>query len=61
MIPAPFSGTEAARVLSALAAIFFALGGLAWMVAGPRRYARRALLVGLILAGMAGAAGQVFS
>lgn len=61
MISAPFSAAEAASVLGCLAAIFIALGGIALMVAGPKRYAGRALLLGVVLAVMAGCAGSIFA
>ena len=61
MVSAPFSAAEAASVLGSLAAIFIALGGLAVMVAGPNRYAKRALLLGVVLAVMAGSAWSIFA
>lgn len=60
MIPAPFTAAQAASVLGSLAAIFIAVGGIALMFAGPRRYVKRALLLGVVLAVMAGSAGSIF-
>lgn len=61
MVSAPFSAAEASGVLGSLAAICIALGGLALMVSGPNRYAKRALLLGVVLAIMAGSAGTIFA
>jgi len=61
MFSAPFSAADAASVLGSLAAIFMALGGLGLMVTGPSRYAKRALLLGVVLAVMAGSAGSIFA
>lgn len=58
---APFSAEEAAHVLGTLATIVFAIGGIALMLTGPSKYAKRALLLGVVLACMAGSAGSIFA
>ena len=57
---APFSGREVAGVIGALSSLVFVLGGIALILAGPCRFASRALLLGLTLAIMAGTTGEFF-
>ena len=59
MIPAPFSGAEAGMVLARLGAIFIALGGIGVML-GSRRFAARALLLGLTICILASVSTGVF-
>lgn len=60
MFDAPFSGAEIVRGLASLARILFAIGGCLLMAAPLRRYAFRALLLGVVAAVSAGLAGDVF-
>lgn len=61
MVSAPFTAAEASSVVSSLAVIFFAFGGIALMLSGPSKYAKRALILGVVLACMAGSAGAIFA
>lgn len=58
---APFSAEEAAHVLGTLAAVAIAFGGIGLMIAGPGRFVRRALLLGLACAVMASGAASIFA
>lgn len=60
MVPAPFTAADVRAVLSPLAAILIAVGGLSMMIIGPRRYTTRALALGIAIAFMSGCAAMVF-
>jgi ABC-type bacteriocin/lantibiotic exporter with double-glycine peptidase domain len=61
MVSAPFNAAEASTVVNTLAVIFFAFSGIALMLSGPSKYAKRSLILGVLLACMAGIAGAIFA